>query len=165
MTSDEDKNDEQLELVQEDKMNTTSYDSGAEQAQVNDPGVIASNDFATSYSATQPLTTKQAAGVIQELKKNMIQVTEDSPGIYRATSEKSQYIIEYDRNKCIGAASCAAIAPLTFFMDDENKAMFVESAEEDLDDDEVIMAGAQSCPVFAIKILDKSTGEVLFPVE
>src|SRR5690242_9711279 len=87
---------------------------------------------------------------LKSIKKGNIEITEISPGIYRATSEKSKYIIEYDRSKCIGAASCAAIAPLTFYMDDENKAMFVEEfpGQElpDFDEDEVILASAQSCP-------------------
>ncbi|MEP7104130.1 MAG: ferredoxin [Candidatus Dojkabacteria bacterium] len=110
------------------------------------------------------LNPKSAAAVVAELKKDGVTVEQISPGIYQATSEKSNYIIEYDRSKCIGAASCSAIAPFTFFMDDENKAMFVENGIE-VDDDETILAGAQSCPVLAIKILDKFTREVLFPVE
>lgn len=110
------------------------------------------------------MSPAQAVKAVNDLKKSNIQVEEISPGIFRATSANSQYIIEYDRNKCIGAASCAAIAPLTFFMDEENKAL-IQTEVEDFDDDETILAGAQSCPVFAIKILDKSTNEVLFPIE
>lgn len=85
--------------------------------------------------------------------KNQIYQKEISSGIYRATTKTSKYVIEYDRNKCIGAASCAAIAPLTFFMDEENKAQLF--SEGNFDDDETIMAGAMSCPVFAIKIFEK----------
>lgn len=96
--------------------------------------------------------------------KSKVKVEEISEGVYRATTDKSSYIIEYDINKCIGAASCAAIAPLTFFMNEENKAQIRDDVE-DFDEDEVILAGAQSCPVFAIKIIEKSTGNVLFPIE
>ena len=102
--------------------------------------------------------------IIKDIKNSKVSVEEISEGIYKATSEKSNYFIEYDKNKCIGAASCAAIAPLTFFMDDENKAMIFDETNE-FDDDETILAGAQSCPVFAIKIIDKITGEVVFPIE
>lgn len=104
-----------------------------------------------------------ASTKLSDIQKK-IQIEEISEGIYRATTDKSNYIIEYDVNKCIGAASCAAIAPLTFFMNEENKAQIRDDVE-DFDEDEVIMAGAQSCPVFAIKIIEKSTGTVLFPVE
>ena len=93
-----------------------------------------------------------------------VKVEQISEGVFKATTDKSKYIIEYDVNKCIGAASCAAIAPLTFFMNEENKAQFVEGAD-DFDEDDAILAGAQSCPVFAIKIIEKSTGVVLFPIE
>lgn len=96
--------------------------------------------------------------------KNGIIIEEISDGVFRATSEKSSLIIEYDRNICIGAASCAAIAPLTFVMDDENRAV-INAESEEFDMDEVILAGAQSCPVFAIKIIDKKTGKQIFPVE
>ncbi|BCX14171.1 MAG: hypothetical protein KatS3mg085_703 [Candidatus Dojkabacteria bacterium] len=96
--------------------------------------------------------------------KNGIIIEEIKPGVFRATSETSKYIIEYDRNVCIGAASCAAIAAETFFMDEENKAQ-LRLDTENFDEDEIILAGAQSCPVFAIKIIKKDTGEVVFPVD
>lgn len=104
------------------------------------------------------------SSAIRSVKKGKISVTEISEGIVQATSESSNYIIEYDRNKCIGAASCAAIAPLTFFMDEEDKAVVREDVE-DFDSDETILNGAQSCPVFAIKIIDKISGEVIFPID
>jgi ferredoxin len=106
------------------------------------------------------------SSIIKDLKsdKKNIEVTEISPGIYRATSKNSNYIIEYDKNKCIGAASCAALAPLTFFMNDEDLAE-IRMDVDDFDSDEEILEGAQSCPVFAIKLIDKTTNEVVFPFE
>jgi len=105
---------------------------------------------------------------------NKVECIEIHDGVYRATTPKSNYVIEYDKNKCIGASSCAAIAPLTFFMNEENRAEIVQ--EGGLDTDDVILAGATSCPVFAIKIYKKgknyvdllNLGEdikVVFPVE
>ncbi|RMD77616.1 ferredoxin [Candidatus Dojkabacteria bacterium] len=128
--------------------------------------------------------------IIKSIKKGTI-IVEIQPGIFQATSAESNYIIEYDRNRCIGAASCAAIAPLTFLMDEENKAKINSGPDENsdepnisklkelkntkkninynpnnnFDDDEVILEGAQSCPVLAIKIIDKLTGEVIFPLD
>lgn len=96
--------------------------------------------------------------------ESKVNVEEISPGIFRATSKKSKYIIEYDKTKCIGAASCAAIAPLTFFMDEENKAQIIKDSV-DFDEDEVILASAQSCPVLAIKIIEKDSGKIIFPIE
>lgn len=98
------------------------------------------------------------------MTNSKIKIEEISPDIFRATSESSKYIIEYDRSKCIGAASCAAIAPLTFLMDDENKAI-INNESSDFDDDDIILAATQSCPVFAIKLIDKESGEVIFPIE
>ena len=100
-----------------------------------------------------------------ESKTNKIKVVKIAEGVFQATTDKSRYIIEYDRNKCIGAASCAAIAPLTFEMDEENKALIIDNPDNDFDEDDIILAAAQSCPVFAIKIIDKTTNEVIFPKE
>jgi len=94
---------------------------------------------------------------------NIIEIEEISEGIFRATTQASNYIVEYDINKCIGAASCAAIAPLTFFMNEENKAELIKDGT--WDEDDLILSAAQSCPVFAIKIFDKETEELLFPIE
>jgi ferredoxin len=116
--------------------------------------------------------------IIDSIKVGTV-VVEISNGIYQATSDKSNYIIEYDKNKCIGAASCAAIAPLTFFMNDSNIAEinlgeavkivqehdYMYSNTHVFDEDEDILMGAQSCPVLAIKIIDKQTGEIVFPIE
>ena len=72
----------------------------------------------------------------------------------------SKYIIEVDQEVCIGAASCVAIAGTTFKLDAANKVIIVEG---DWDSDELILAAAQSCPVFAIKIKDATTGRQIFP--
>lgn len=96
--------------------------------------------------------------------KKKINVEEISEGIFRATTDTSRYIIEYDMNKCIGAASCAVIAPLTFFMNEENRAEIKDDGET-WDDDDLILSAAQSCPVLAIKIIDKESEEVIFPIE
>ncbi len=85
------------------------------------------------------------------------------PEFYIRRSKSSKYIVEYHRDMCIGAASCAAIAPFTFEMDDENKAVF--TVAEDVDEDDAILAAAQSCPVFAIIVKDAETGEQIFPPE
>ena len=123
-----------------------------------------SNPNADNTTSNQPKVQAVSNNpALQEMKKK-VQVEEISEGVFRATTEKSNYIIEYDINKCIGAASCAAIAPLTFFMNEENKAE-IRKDVDDFDDDETILSGAQSCPVFAIKIIEKSTGTVLFPIE
>lgn len=75
-------------------------------------------------------------------------------------SEKHKYIIEIKKDLCIGAATCVAIAPNTFKLNEDNKAIFIEAEWED---DDVIMAAAQSCPVFAIIIRDAATGKQIFP--
>ncbi len=91
-------------------------------------------------------------------------ITEVEPGVFVRKSKNSKYIIEYHREICIGAGSCAQIAPATFEMDDENKAVFVQKEGENEDVDDVILAAAQSCPVFAIIVKDAETGEQLFPL-
>ena len=65
-----------------------------------------------------------------------------------------------DRSLCIGAATCVAIAPKAWALDDEAKAIILDSAEEETD--ETLLEAARGCPVMAIFITDE-TGKQVFP--
>jgi len=125
------------------------------------------DDLVTNDDTTQTATDQDSGSSnsvsVDDIKKK-IKVEEIEPGIFRATTDTSKYIIEYDLNKCIGAASCAVIAPLTFFMNEENRAEILDNGET-WDDDDLILSAAQSCPVLAIKIINKETNEQIFPIE
>ncbi len=54
-------------------------------------------------------------------------------------------------DQCIGAASCVAIAPGTFQLDDESKSTVVNQ-QGDAPDQQ--LAAAKACPVNAIIIVD-----------
>lgn len=73
---------------------------------------------------------------------------------------KGRYTVKVIRDKCIGAASCVAIAPLTFKLDDENKAIVLA---QKLNSDEDLLLAAQSCPTAAIIVTDDETGEQIWP--
>ena len=64
-----------------------------------------------------------------------------------------------DRDACIGAASCVAVAGRTFYMDDENKAVVIEPWT---DDEETILLAAQACPTLAIRLIDYD-GNQIYP--
>ena len=64
-----------------------------------------------------------------------------------------------DRDLCIGAASCVAVSPATYKLDNENKAIVVDPNAAS--DEELIMA-AQSCPTKAIILVDK-LGKQIYP--
>ncbi len=64
------------------------------------------------------------------------------------------------RDKCIGAASCVAVASKTFKLDDQNKAVVLTG---DLDDDQAILLAAQSCPTAAIEVYDQD-GKKIWPL-
>ncbi len=68
--------------------------------------------------------------------------------------------IYVDRNLCIGAASCVAIAPNAFALDDEQKAVILDTADHETM--ETIILAAQSCPVEAI-IIENERGERVWP--
>jgi len=86
---------------------------------------------------------------------------------------KRKYIIEYDRENCIGAAACAASGPQFWEMDDDSKANLIEGKENndntkqareiELDEDElnILLESARVCPVNVIKVKDKETDEEL----
>lgn len=65
-----------------------------------------------------------------------------------------------DKDLCIGAATCVAIAPNTFIMDSEAKAIILDTAEQD--SDETIIDAARGCPTAAIIVEDKD-GHQIFP--
>ncbi len=67
--------------------------------------------------------------------------------------------IHVDRELCIGASSCVAVAPGVFQLDAEGKAYVVaiEGA-----DDETIRLSAESCPTKAIFLYDKDDKQI-FP--
>lgn len=72
----------------------------------------------------------------------------------------NKWTITVDRNLCIGAASCVAVAPKTFALDNEAKAIILDSAVDELE--ETIMDSAKSCPVAAVIIHDEN-GKQIFP--
>jgi ferredoxin len=71
-----------------------------------------------------------------------------------------KYHVKIDRNLCIGAASCVALAMKTFALDDENKAIVLD---DNGDVSEAIRLAAESCPTKAIILEDSETGEQEYP--
>jgi len=67
--------------------------------------------------------------------------------------------IYVDRDLCIGAASCVAIAPGVFQLDEENIAYVVD---QNAADNETILLAAQSCPTKAIILIDED-GRQIYP--
>lgn len=70
------------------------------------------------------------------------------------------YKVWVDRNLCIGAATCIAVAGKTFQLDKEAKAVILETADQDTI--ETIIDSAKACPVGAIFIEDDK-GNRVFP--
>lgn len=65
-----------------------------------------------------------------------------------------------DRNLCIGAATCVAIAPKAWELDNEAKAIILDTSDQETD--ETLLEAAKGCPVMAIFITDES-GKQLYP--
>lgn len=68
--------------------------------------------------------------------------------------------VRVDRQLCIGAATCVAVAPQTFVLDADAKAVILETSVND--DDTTIIEAAKACPVAAIFIEDEN-GNKIFP--
>ena len=73
---------------------------------------------------------------------------------------KSGYKVWIDRGLCIGAATCIAVSPKTYVLDQEAKAVILESADEDTIEN--IIESAKACPVAAI-IIEDEKGNRIFP--
>jgi len=67
--------------------------------------------------------------------------------------------VRVDRDTCVGVGNCVAIAPSVFRLDNENKAVVLnsESVTED-----ILLSAAESCPVKAI-VLEDDSGSQVFP--
>lgn len=82
-----------------------------------------------------------------------------------------KYKIFYERDVCIGAASCVAVAPMVWELDKENKAVLkggsktndpnIFEKEIDEKDLQLNLDAARACPVNAIHIIEKDTGKKL----
>jgi ferredoxin len=81
----------------------------------------------------------------------------DDPKIVRKIRK---YSMRIDQNLCIGAATCVAIAPKAWALDDQAKAFILDTADQE--SDESLLEAAKGCPVMAIIISDE-TGKQVFP--
>lgn len=80
--------------------------------------------------------------------------------------------IKVDPDLCIGAAACVAVAPDTFKLNEDNKAVVLDHGADgteyertiEVTDDELetIILSAESCPTLAVFIFDEA-GKQLFP--
>lgn len=68
--------------------------------------------------------------------------------------------VQIDRDLCIGAATCLAIAPEVFALDNEAKAIIIDTAAST--SDEMIIDAARACPTAAISIHDNDDAKI-FP--
>lgn len=91
-------------------------------------------------------------------------MSDATPNQTPATEDKvvqvGKYQIKVIRDLCIGAASCIAVSPSVFQLDDKSKAVVVDQAN---DVPENILLAAQSCPTKAIVITDTETGQQVWP--
>lgn len=73
-----------------------------------------------------------------------------------------KYKVEVINDKCIGAASCVAIASQVFRLNEQNIA---EVISQDGNDDDTKLLAAQSCPTAAIIVTDMQTGQKVWPLD
>jgi ferredoxin len=78
----------------------------------------------------------------------------------KVTRKIRSLTMKIDRSLCIGAATCIAIAPKAWALDDEAKAIILDTAADE--SDETLISAARGCPVMAI-ILTDDTGKQIFP--
>jgi len=70
--------------------------------------------------------------------------------------------IQIDRDRCIGSGNCGFFAPATFDIDEDLKAVLLDTAcGPDGDPEEKVLLAADGCPTEAITVL--RDGVVVFP--
>ena len=95
-----------------------------------------------------------------EYEAKLIQIVRQQDWLMDALKNVRDLKFHVDRDLCIGAATCVAIAPHTFVIDSEAKAIILATAEQDTND--IIIDAARGCPTAAIIIEDKD-GNKIFP--
>lgn len=85
-----------------------------------------------------------------------VQLGDESQG---ETTQKPPMKIVVDRQLCIGAAPCVAVAPGVFQLDEEQGKAYV--VDPDSTDEETIKMAAEACPVLAIKLYKE--GKQIYP--
>lgn len=78
-----------------------------------------------------------------------------------AQKQIGKYQVSVINDKCISAASCVAIAPGVFDLDEEGIARVIS---QDGNDDETKLLAAQSCPTSAVIVIDTETGKQVWPI-
>ena len=66
------------------------------------------------------------------------------------------YLVDIDESACAGHADCVDIAPGIFALDEV--AQVVGSGP-----DELALAAAEACPSTAIRLIDRQTGQQIYP--
>ncbi len=83
-------------------------------------------------------------------------------------SQEGKYVLQHDRESCIGCGACTAMGPENWAMGDDGKAKLIGSAvnkaqmfEKSIDDSsfEKNKMIAEGCPVNVIHIIDKKSGK------
>jgi ferredoxin len=72
-----------------------------------------------------------------------------------------KYKVVVLKDKCIGAASCVAVSPKTFELNDQQIAKVLPTVNTETDEN--LLLAAQSCPTLAIEVYDTATGEKVWP--
>jgi ferredoxin len=70
------------------------------------------------------------------------------------------HYVSINRDLCIGAATCVALAPEVFTLDSEAKAIILDTGINT--SGEVLIDAARGCPTAAISIMD-ATGNKIAP--
>jgi ferredoxin len=66
------------------------------------------------------------------------------------------YVVEIDKNACAAHGDCVKTAPAVFALDDVARVIGTG-------DDTVVLSAAEACPSTAIRIIDPSTDEQIYP--
>lgn len=107
-------------------------------------------------------TTSQPAQSVPSSDQSFDKTEVSADGKVTQTKQVGDYEVKVIRDKCISAASCVAIAPNTFKLDEENLAVIIDQHG---DDDQTRLLAAQSCPTAAIIVTNTKTGEQVWPKE
>lgn len=78
----------------------------------------------------------------------------------QSNNNHQKYQLIIDRSKCVSAATCVALAPETYKLDEQDVATVADNPQ-DSDQDQLL--AARSCPVGAITVIERKSNEQIYP--
>jgi molecular chaperone DnaJ len=140
-----------------------NYGKSTDKSEDNDSSEIR-NGYHNFYYDSSNVSSQSRGDDYYSRKDVKPHVIQSSVVTSDASNTKNRFQIIVEPSLCMAFGSCETLAPKAFVVEKDKifnpKAKVISEIDEDLDK---ILAAAQTCPTKAILIIDRDTGEYIYP--